>query len=154
MFDKDFIEFIELLNLNNVEYLVIGGYALSIYGYPRHTGDLDILINKTETNALNVLKVFNDFGFGSLGLSVLDFLKENSVVQIGYPPLRIDIINQIDGVNFDDCFKNKKILEVDGLIINFISYNDLILNKKATGRDKDLLDIINLEKANKLKNKL
>lgn len=149
MFDKDFAEFIELLNSNNVEYIVVGGYALSIYGYPRHTGDLDVLINKTESNALKMIQVFNAFGFGELSITPNDFLSEDNIVQIGYPPLRIDVINSIDGVNFDECYLNKKTIEIDRLKVNFISYKDLLLNKKASGRPKDLIDIKNLEKANK-----
>ena len=97
---NDFRDFIHLLNQHGVEYLVVGGYALAFHGKPRHTGDLDIWINISETNAVKMVTVLDKFGVSSLGLSKADFLKEGYVSQIGYPPLRIDILNSIDGISF------------------------------------------------------
>jgi len=114
MFSKDFKEFIELLIKNEVEYLV-GGYAVAIHGYPRYTGDLDIWIRRTQANAEKTLKTLHDFGFNFSNLSTEDFTKEDNVIQLGNPPLRIDLLTQIDGVIFDECFANKKEVNTEGV---------------------------------------
>ena len=93
IFEKDFVDFIELLNVHQVEYMIVGAHALAFHGRPRHTGDLDIWIKPSFDNADKMVKVLKDFGFGSLGLTKEDFIKENNVTQLGYPPLRIDILN-------------------------------------------------------------
>lgn len=144
MFNPDFKEFVQLLIKNQVEYLVVGGYAVSIHGYPRYTGDLGIWINSTKNNAEKVLTCINEFGFSSSELTEKDFTREYGVVQIGYPPVRIDIINNVDGVTFENCFKKKSIIEIDGLPVNFISLEDLITNKKTTARPRDIDDVENL----------
>ena len=146
MFEQDFIDFIELLNQHSVEYMVVGAHALAFHGRPRHTGDLDIWIKPSKQNAAKLVIVLNDFGFGSLGLTESDFLKENYVTQLGYPPLRIDILNTISGVEFDDAYANKIEGEVDGLDVNFINVSEFIRNKEASGRQKDLSDIALLKK--------
>lgn len=146
MFSKDFKEFVQLLIANKVDYLIVGGYAVGFHGYPRYTGDLDIWLNQTLPNSKKILQCVNEFGFSSVGLTVEDFMKKGSVIQLGYPPLRIDILSQIDGVHFEECFKNKVEVEIDELKVNFISYHDLIKNKKATGRHRDLDDLENLAK--------
>lgn len=146
MFSKDFKEFLQLLIENKADYLIVGGYAVGLHGYPRYTGDLDIWLNQTLPNSNKILQCVNAFGFSSVGLTVEDFMKKGSVIQLGYPPLRIDILSQIDGVNFEECFKNKVEVEIDELKVNFISYHDLIKNKKATGRHRDLDDLENLAK--------
>jgi hypothetical protein len=146
MFEKDFIDFIELLNQHEADYMVVGAHALSFHGRPRHTGDLDIWIKPSDENATKMVKVLIDFGFGSLGLTESDFLKENYVTQLGYPPLRIDILNSISGVEFDEAYPNKVVGEIDGLTVNFINIPDFIKNKRASGRNKDLGDIESLEK--------
>ncbi|HEY9122701.1 MAG TPA: nucleotidyltransferase, partial [Bacteroidales bacterium] len=139
-----FKEFIQLLNEKKVEYLVVGGYAVTIHGYPRYTGDLDIWINKTQENSILIIEVLKDFGFSSLNLTSDDFLKDGNVVQLGYPPLRIDILNDIDGVKFSECYTRKEYFNIDNIKIPFISTSDLILNKKASGRHKDIDDLENL----------
>jgi len=144
MLNKDFKEFVQLLIENKVEYLIVGGYAVGIHGYPRYTGDLDIWINATPENAAKVLKTLNDFGFSSFRLKEDDFLKLGNVVQLGYPPMRIDILTKIDGVDFDSCYKEKFILEIEELKVNFINLEDLKKNKKASGRLRDLDDLENL----------
>ena len=144
MFEKDFLDFIELLNQHSVDYMVVGAHALAFHGRPRHTGDLDIWIKPSQQNAAKLINVLKDFGFGSLGLTEADFLRENYVTQLGYPPLRIDILNHISGVAFDDAYPNKIIGEVDGLNVKFINIADFIANKKASGRQKDLSDIASL----------
>jgi len=149
MFEKDFIDFIDLLNLHNVEYMVVGAHALAFHGRPRHTGDLDIWIKPSFDNADKMVNVLADFGFSSLGLTRADFLKENYVTQLGYPPLRIDILNAISGVNFDDAYKGRTIGEVNDLTISFINVSDFIANKQASGRPKDLGDINSLKNSPK-----
>ncbi len=147
MLYKDFREFLELLNEKEVKYLIVGGYAVSVHGFPRYTGDIDVFIQSSPDNAQKLLNALDDFGFGSLELTVQDFAKEDSIVQIGYPPYRIDILTTIEGVEFNECFKNKLEIEFDELKIPFIGYNDLIKNKKASGRTKDKIDIENLKKS-------
>ncbi|RZK50665.1 MAG: hypothetical protein EOO99_00375 [Pedobacter sp.] len=138
---EDFEAFINLLNQYEVEYLVVGGYALAFHGHPRFTGDLDIWINTSVKNANKMVQVLTDFGFGSIGFTPDDFLEENTISQIGYPPLRIDILNSIDGVNFHEAFKHKVEIEIEDLKIKYIALGDLIKNKKAAGRTQDLLDV-------------
>jgi len=149
IFEKDFIDFIELLNLNEVEYMVVGAHALALHGRPRHTGDLDIWIKPSFDNADKMVKVLEDFGFGSLGLTKEDFLRDNYVTQLGYPPLRIDILNAISGVNFDDAYKGRILGQNGELAISFINISDFIANKKASGRAKDIGDINALNKPKK-----
>lgn len=146
MLSPDFKEFVELLNKNDVLYLIVGGYAVGIHGHPRYTGDLDIWLLPEKENAKRVMTVINKFGFGSLNIKEEDLVKEGWIIQLGYPPLRIDLLTSIDGVEFEECFVNKKLVEMDGLSINFIGYQDLIKNKKASGRHQDLGDIENLLK--------
>jgi predicted nucleotidyltransferase len=145
MLTADFKEFVALLVKTNVEYLIVGGYAVGVHGHPRYTGDLDIWLNPTEDNAVNILKCVKEFGFGSFNLQVSDFTKLGNVIQFGNPPLRIDLLTEIDGVKFEECFSNKKEVQIDGMIVNFIGYWDLIKNKKESGRLKDLDDIDNLK---------
>lgn len=149
IFEQDFIDFVQLLNDHEVKYMVVGAHALSFHGRPRHTGDLDIWIKPDRENALKMVEVINDFGFGTLGLKENDFLQENYVTQLGYPPLRIDILNSISGVDFDEAYVEKMETEVDDLKIAFISANDFIKNKQATGRAKDLGDIESLKREEK-----
>jgi hypothetical protein len=149
IFEQDFIDFIELLNSHKVEYMVVGAHALAFHGRPRHTGDLDIWIKPSKANAERMVLVLNDFGFGSLGLGEDDFLKENYVTQLGYPPLRIDILNAISGVNFDEAYKGRIIGEHEDLRISFINISDFIANKLATGRAKDIGDIDTLKNKGK-----
>ncbi len=144
MFSQDFKEFVELLINHDAEYLIVGGYAVGIHGHPRYTGDLDIWLNPTPENARKILACVNDFGFTSFELKQDDFTKEGNIVQLGYPPIRIDLLTQIDGVTFDECYKNKTQFEIEGLLVNFIGYQDLLKNKKESGRLRDLDDIDNL----------
>jgi hypothetical protein len=145
MFSKDFKEFVELLIKHKAEYLVVGGYAVGIHGYPRYTGDLDIWLNTTKENAVQILKAINEFGFGSFNLTIEDLMKEENIIQLGYPPLRIDLLTHIDGVTFNECYTNKKVVVIDGLEINFISYADLLKNKRASNRPQDAADLDKLE---------
>ena len=145
MFSQDFREFVELLIKHNVDYLIVGGYAVGIHGYPRYTGDLDIWLHNTPENADKILKAVNEFGFSTYGLKAADFTKPENIIQLGYPPLRIDLLTHIDGVGFDACFPNRKEVVIENLTANFISYHDLLKNKKASGRNRDKDDIENLQ---------
>lgn len=129
--NKDFREFIELLNANNVKYLIVGGYAVGLHGYPRYTKDLDIWIMVSDENAENILKALQQFGFGSLGLKKEDFLKPDEFVQLGYPPNRINIVMSCDGVEFETCYKTKKQVVIEGLAIDFIDLENLKKEQKS-----------------------
>jgi hypothetical protein len=142
---KDFADFVELLNEHQVEYMVVGGYALAFHGKPRYTGDIDIWINISDTNARKMMRVIDDFGLASLGLQKEDFMKEKGIIQIGYPPLRIDILNSIDGVDFKTAMTNHKVIKIKDLKISFIGINEFIQNKLASGRPQDLTDIKGLK---------
>ena len=138
---QDFEEFIKLLNKHQVDYMVVGGYALAFHGKPRHTGDLDIWINRSEANAEKLVLAIQEFGLISLGLSKSDFMQEGYITQIGYPPLRIVILNTIDGVAFEDAFPNKLLLDINGLEVKYIGLKELIQNKTASGRSQDIADL-------------
>ena len=142
--NEDFKEFVQLLNKNNVEYLVVGGYAVTAYGYPRYTGDIDFWIKPEEKNALLVIKSLKEFGFGDVDITLNDLTETDNVIQLGFPPNRIDILTSINGVAFDECWKERSEINVGGEKINFISLHHLKINKKETGRTQDKLDLENL----------
>jgi predicted nucleotidyltransferase len=145
MFSQDFKEFIESLNANQVHYLVVGGYAVALHGHPRYTKDLDIWVECSSPNAQALIQALSQFGMGSLGLSEQDFLTPDQVIQLGYPPNRIDILVSISGVEFSECFPKRVEVSLDGVLVNFIDLEHLKLNKKASGRTQDLADLENLE---------
>jgi hypothetical protein len=128
-----------------VRYLVIGGYAVALHGHPRYTKDLDIWVERSRENAQALLQALAQFGMGSLGLSEEDFLTPDQVVQIGYPPNRIDILVSISGVEFPECFDRRVEVLLDGVNVYFIDLQHLKQNKKASGRLQDLADLENLE---------
>jgi len=133
----DFKELLELLNKNEVEYLVVGGYAVIIYGYPRLTIDIDIWVKPSFENSEKVIKTINEFGFKFDNLSREDFDNHDNVIQLGRPPYRVDILTDIEGMRFEDCYRRKFVYKKNDLVINFISKEDLLKNKKLVGRDKD-----------------
>ncbi len=143
--EKDYEDFIELLNKFNVEYLIIGAYALAIYARPRNTGDIDIFINNTEMNARKLLAVIRAFGFEDAGIEEVDFTTKGRIVQLGVSPVRIDIINDIDGVDFLSAYKAKATYQFGRVFADFISKTDLIKNKRASNRKKDIADLDELE---------
>jgi len=144
MLSKEFKEFTELLNDQKVEYLLVGGYAVVLYGYVRYTGDIDFWINPTEENANRLVEVLDRFGFGSLNLTTRDFTKDDQIIQLGYPPNRIDIITSVTGLTFTECYPKKNSFLIEGVEVQTISLEDLKKNKKASGRYKDLDDLENL----------
>jgi len=138
---EDFKELLALFGKNKVEYIVVGAFALAYHGVPRYTGDLDILINAVPDNAENIIQALKAFGFGSLNLNPSDFTKRDQVVQLGYPPVRIDIITSITGVPWEEADAGKSVHVIGDLEICFLGRKELIRNKKATGRKKDLADL-------------
>ncbi len=141
----DFKEFIQSLNNNDVRYLVVGGYAVAFHGHPRFTKAIDIWVWVDEQNAANLVKALDQFGFASLGLTADDFLEPGIIIQLGYPPNRIDLITSLKGVDFSDCYARRVEEMVDGVALPFIDLENLKKNKKAVGRLQDLADLENLE---------
>lgn len=140
----DLSEFIALLNAHGVEHVIVGGYAVAYYGHPRFTGDLDIMIRPSPGNVQSLLDALEEFGFGELELTTEDFTEPNVIVQLGRPPSRIDLLTSIDGVDTQQVFAHR-VREVDEAnVVWFISREDLIRNKKATGRTQDLADLEHL----------
>ena len=140
---EDFKEFVKYLNLNNVEYLLIGGWAVGIYGHPRATKDIDFLISVDQSNLDKLKNALIDFGAPPVDLE--GFKEKGYVIRIGRSPIQIDIINDADGINMNDCYKRKKIVNIDGIDISIISKEDLVKNKKASGRSTDIADAEKLE---------
>ncbi len=143
--DRDFKEFIQLLNKNRVKYLIVGGYAVALHGHPRYTKDLDIWIYIEKNNAEKLINALHEFGFASLDIKSSDFLVNENVIQLGSPPNRIDLLTSVDGVEFNSCYESKIQVKIEDIIVDFINLEDLKRNKKATGRYQDLADLENLE---------
>ena len=112
--NQDFREFIELLNARDVKYLVIGGYAVAFHGHPRYTKDIDFWIWLEESNATWMITMLNDFGFSSLGIKKEDFLDKDMVIQLGYPPNRIDLLTDLEAADFETCYELRNEIELDG----------------------------------------
>ena len=144
--NKHFREFIELLEKNDVRFLIVGGYAVGFHGFPRYTGDLDIFVAISVANAHKLVQVFSEFGFSDIGLKAEDFLDPEIIVEIGREPMKIQVLTGIDGVAFDSCYGRKVEFIDEGLSIPFISLDDLIANKAATPRAKDKIDFEELKR--------
>jgi hypothetical protein len=144
MISKDFREFVALLNAAEVRYLVVGGYAVAVHGYPRYTKDLDIWIESSPLNADRLLRALHQFGFGTLDIDADDFLQKDQIIQLGYPPNRIDLLTSLEGLSFDDCYRDKMTVSIENLEIDFIDLANLKKNKAATGRAQDLADLDHL----------
>jgi hypothetical protein len=141
---KDLREFIVLLNSHEVRYLIVGGYAVAYHGYPRATGDIDFFVEVSEENAAKLAAALIDFGFGDLGLTAQDFLESGKIIQLGYPPNRIDLLTSISGVSFAEAWDDRVTDELDGLPVNFIGRRMLLTNKAAAGRPQDKADLDSL----------
>ena len=142
---KDLREFIELLNSHHVEYLLVGGHAVAYHGHPRYTGDIDFLVRPSQENTRRLLIVLDEFGFGDLGITLEDLSTEGKVVQLGMPPNRIDLITAITGVSFDQAWAGRVAAHLDGLPVSVLGRNELLANKRSSGRTKDLADLEELE---------
>lgn len=141
---KDFSEFLKLLNSKQIEYLLIGGWAVGYYGYPRATGDMDIWASAKRENAFKLINAFKEFVFDVPELSVELFTKENQITRIGVPPLRIEVLTSISGVKFEECYPNRNVVSIDNIEINLINLDDLKKNKAAAKRFRDLDDLENI----------
>ena len=139
--EKDFRDLCALFNTYNVEYMIVGGYALAFHGAPRYTGDMDIYIKPDSDNAQRVMTALTEFGFGSLELSPSDFEKADMVVQLGVPPVRIDIITSISGVSWEDAFTGRSEGKYGDLTVYYIGRKEFIANKRAIGRKQDIADL-------------
>lgn len=140
----DFKEFLQLMNSKGVEYLLVGGYAVSYHGYPRATGDMDIWLAIEPNNAQKIVEVLREFGFNLPDLSPEMFLSRERIVRMGIPPFRIELFTSISGVNFNDCYAQRVVDVIDGIEISFINLKSLKANKRASGRAKDIADLQNL----------
>lgn len=142
---QDFKDFLKLLNKNGVKYLLIGGYAVGYYGYPRATADMDIWVGvKAQDNVDKLINSLKEFGIHIEEKSASLFCKNGQMLRIGFPPVRLEILSEVSGVEFDNCYKNCITTTVDDMEIKLISLEDLKKNKKASGRHKDLDDLENL----------
>ncbi|MDP6038305.1 MAG: hypothetical protein QGG64_07135 [Candidatus Latescibacteria bacterium] len=138
---QDFKELLALFNTHNVAYVIVGAYALSYHGAPRYTGDLDLLIQPNPENAQRILTALSEFGFGNLELTATDFTTLDNVIQLGYPPVRIDLVTSITGVSWEDVEKNKETGTYGEVEVFYIGRSQLVENKRLTGRRKDLADL-------------
>ena len=138
--NSDFSDLLKLLGDNNVRYLVIGGYAVIQYAEPRYTKDLDLWISTDPVNAAAVFKTLREFGAPLTGLTEADFAEEGYFFQMGVPPVRVDILMGIPGLNFDEAWERRSEVDFEGLPVVFISKADLITAKRASGRPQDLID--------------
>jgi len=143
--NQDFKEFIQSLSDNQVRYLVVGGYAVALHGHPRYTKDMDVWVESDPINAKRMVLALRQFGFGSLGLDESDFLAPDQIIQLGYPPRRIDVLTSLPGVDFAECYAASVEVEIEGILVNFIDLDHLRINKRASGRLQDLADLENLE---------
>jgi hypothetical protein len=145
MLNSHYKDILSILSEKKVKYLLVGAYAMAVHGYPRSTMDIDILVKPDQENALLVLQALDDFGAPVGNLSAEDLQKEDLIFQIGIAPCRIDILTSIDGLKFDDAYARSELIEIEGIPVHVLSIPDLITNKRATGRTKDLADAEILE---------
>lgn len=139
--EKDYEDLLKLFNRHKVRYCVVGAFAVALYAIPRYTKDLDILIEPGLRNARRIIKALKSFGFGSLALQEEDFCREGCVIQLGYEPVRIDLLTSIGGVNFQEVWKNRKRIGYGGIRAAFIGKKELMKSKKASGRKQDKADL-------------
>ena len=143
--NKDWREFLELLNSRGVDYVIVGAQSLAFHGRPRYTGDLDILIRPTSDNAQRLLGVLTQFGFAQSGFKETDFIEPDQMIQLGRAPTRIDLLTSISGVTIDDAFGTRVSAVIDGIPVFTLGRDALIQNKRAVGRPQDLADLAMLE---------
>lgn len=147
--EKDYEELLKLFNKNKVKYCIVGAYAVALYAKPRYTKDIDILVEANRENAQKIIKSLNEFGFKNIGLAEKDFIKEGKIIQLGYEPVRVDILTSIEGLSFQEIWKNKKSSRFGKQKVFFIGINELIKNKKKSKRKQDKADLEILLQAKK-----
>lgn len=145
---KDFKELFELFNANNVQYLLIGGYAVGLYGYARSTNDIDIFISDAPENLNNLMTALRQFGITEIESAVDLFGKKRSMLEMGVEPMKVQIMNFADGVDFDSAYARREVVKIEDILVHTIGKADLIKNKIASGRHKDLADVERLEETN------
>jgi len=138
---QDFRDLLALFNKHGIDYLVVGGYALAVHGAPRYTGDLDVFVMPDPANAGRIMRALAEFGFGSAGLTPADFEQEGKVVQLGFPPVRVDIITSITGVTWEQARSGRMEGHFGDVMVYYIGRKEFIANKRALGRNKDLADL-------------
>ena len=139
--EKDYEELLQLFNKHNVKYCIVGSYALAFYARPRYTKDMDILVGHSPENARRILTALREFGFGSLSLSEQDFTEPGQIIQLGYEPVRIDLITSIKGMDFEKIWENRSWGQYGRQKVFFISLNDLMESKKKADRNQDRVDL-------------
>lgn len=138
---NEFSEFLRYLNEESVRYLLVGGWAVALHGYPRFTADIDFWIGRDADNAERLIRALHRFDISDPALTIGAVLEPGKMLRIGRPPMRIEILNQIDGVDFDACYGRQIVVEISGLTVKTIGRDDLLVNKRASGRAKDLADL-------------
>jgi hypothetical protein len=138
---QDFRDLLELFNKHKVDYIIVGAYALGFHGAPRYTGDLDVFVRSDPINARNIMQALHEFGFGSVGLTAADFEEEGKVVQLGVPPVRVDLITSITGVSWEQARSGRVKGQFGDLTAHYIGRDEFIANKRALGRKKDMADL-------------
>ncbi len=137
----DFKDLLALFNAREVDYLIVGAYALAFHGVPRYTGDMDILVKPDASNAKRTWAALKDFGFGSVGLKPEDFESPDKVIQLGVPPVRVDLLTSITGISWEEAFSGRVKGKYGEVPVNYIGREQFILNKRELGRKKDLADL-------------
>ncbi len=146
-FPEDFRDFLKLLGEHDVEYLLIGGYAVGYHGFPRTTLDMDVWIAIRPENARKMVEVMIGYGFSPEAVSPELFMDTKGIIRMGVPPLRLEVLTDIAGVNFQECYERRVVEILDGVEVDIISLEDLRKNKEACGRHKDITDLENLPQA-------
>jgi hypothetical protein len=141
---EDFRDFLALLNAHEVKFMIVGGYALAFHGAPRFTGDIDVFVKPDHENAKRIIKALADFGFSSFDLTIDDFQDQNKVIQLGLPPVRIDLCTSISGVSWEEADASKELGLFGDVSVSYIGKKQFIINKRASGRMKDLADLESL----------
>jgi predicted nucleotidyltransferase len=150
---EEFKDFIKCLNKNNVKYLLIGGWAVGIYGHPKATKDIDFLLFNDKDNMIQIKKAFCDFFSPTLNLDDLEkFKEEGQIIRIGSSPTMIELLNKASGIKIEDYYKRRKTINIDGINIDIIAIEDLIINKKAAGRSNDIADVEKIEREERYNN--
>lgn len=145
-FGDDWSEFLRSLGRNRVEYLLVGGLAVAFHGFPRHTGDLDVWVRCTPGNAARALEALREFGFDPTDATLAALTTPGRILRMGYPPLRIELLTSPSGVEFETCSARADTIDLDGQAVPVIALPDLIANKRAAARPKDLIDVQELER--------
>lgn len=153
MLNKHFQDFLGLLEKHKVEYVIVGGYAVGVHGFPRYTGYIDVFVGISGQNAGRLVDVFNEFGFAFLSLKAGDFLEPDTVVEVGREPMKIQVLTGIDGVTFDRCRSDRMMVNISGLQVPFIGFESLLANKAASPRSKDRIDLEELTRLRDLQKK-